>query len=166
MAQIALIHGVTIDKYVGDAIMILFGEPETQGVKEDALACVKMTIAMRHRLEGLEHVWRQSGIEKPLSCRMGTHTGFCTVGNFGSAVNTASRLESLVKPGEILISFETFAHVRDLVHCEEYGQAEVKGIAYPVATYRSSILSRRSIGGSGASAPNTSPLNWNSISTP
>lgn len=147
MSRIALDHGATIDKYVGDAILIFLGDPETQGVKEDALACVKMAIAMRRRLQDLEHIWRQGGIEKPLRCRMGIHTGFCTVGNFGSedrmdytiigsAVNTASRLESLAMPGEILISYETFAHVSELVHCEEYGQVEVKGIAYPVATYR------------------------------
>jgi class 3 adenylate cyclase len=147
MSQIALDHGATIDKYVGDAIVIFFGDPETQGVKEDALACVRMAIAMRRRLQELERIWRQSGIEKPLKCRMGIHTGFCTVGNFGSedrmdytiigsAVNTASRLETLAAAGEILISYETFAHVRDLVHCEEYGQAEVKGIAYPIVTYR------------------------------
>ncbi len=54
----------------------------------------------------------------------------------GSAVNTASRLETLATPGEILVSYETFAHVRDQIHCEEHGETEVKGIAYPVATYQ------------------------------
>ncbi len=54
----------------------------------------------------------------------------------GGGVNTASRLESLATPGEILISYETFAHVRDQIHCEEHGEIEVKGIAYPVATYQ------------------------------
>jgi class 3 adenylate cyclase len=147
MSRIALDHGATIDKYVGDAIVIFFGDPETRGVKEDALACVEMAIAMRGRLHDLEDIWRQSGIERPLRCRMGIHTGFCTVGNFGSedrmdytivggAVNTASRLETLATPGEILISYETFAHVRDQIQCDEHGEAEVKGIAYPVATYQ------------------------------
>jgi class 3 adenylate cyclase/methyl-accepting chemotaxis protein len=147
MSRIALDHGATIDKYVGDAILIFFGDPETKGVKEDALACVKMAIAMRQRLHDLEDIWRGSGIEKPLRCRMGVHTDYCTVGNFGSedrmdytiiggGVNTASRLESLATPGEILISYETFAHVRDQIHCEEHGEIEVKGIAYPVATYQ------------------------------
>lgn len=147
MSRIALDHGATVDKYVGDAILIFFGDPESKGVKEDAVACVRMAIAMRERLHDLEDIWRRSGIEKPLRCRMGIHTGFCTVGNFGSedrmdytiiggAVNTASRLETLAMPGEILISYETFAHVRDVVHCEEHGEVEVKGIAYSVATYR------------------------------
>lgn len=147
MSRIALAHGATIDKYVGDAILIFFGDPETKGVKEDAIACVNMAIAMRKRMYELADVWRVSGIEKPLRVRMGIHTGFCTVGNFGSedrmdytiiggAVNTASRLESIATPGDILISYETFAHVRDQVQCEEHGEVSVKGIAYPVASYR------------------------------
>ncbi len=145
MSQIALEHGATIDKYVGDAIVIFFGDPETKGVKEDALACVKMAIAMRRRMAELHSVWRDAGIEKPLQCRIGINTGFCTVGNFGSedrmdytiiggGVNLASRLESAATPGEILISYETFAQVKDQILCEEKDAITVKGIAYPVAT--------------------------------
>jgi class 3 adenylate cyclase len=147
MSQIALEHGATIDKYVGDAIVIFFGDPDSKGVKEDALVCVKMAIAMRDRMLELQHVWRDSGIGQPLQSRMGIHTDYCTVGNFGSetrmdytiiggGVNTASRLETSAIPGEILISYETFAHVRDQVFCEEHGEIDVKGIAYPVATFR------------------------------
>ena len=147
MSQIALSYGATIDKYVGDAIVIFFGDPETHGVKEDALACVEMAIAMRKRMLELQDVWRASGIEKPLQSRIGINTGYCTVGNFGSedrmdytiiggGVNLASRLEAAATPGEILISFETYANVRDRIHCEERGHISVKGIAYPVATYQ------------------------------
>jgi class 3 adenylate cyclase/phosphoglycerate-specific signal transduction histidine kinase len=147
MSQIALSYGATIDKYVGDAIVIFFGDPETHGVKEDALACVEMAIAMRKRMLELQDVWRASGIEKPLQARIGINTGYCTVGNFGSedrmdytivggGVNLASRLEAAATPGEILISFETHANVCDRIHCEERGHISVKGIAYPVATYQ------------------------------
>jgi len=147
MSRIALSYGATIDKYVGDAILIFFGDPETRGVKEDALACIEMAIAMRKRMLELQHVWRASGLEKPLQCRIGINTGYCTVGNFGSevrmdytiiggGVNLASRLEAAATPGEILISFETYANVRDRIHCEERGHILVKGIAYPVATYQ------------------------------
>jgi class 3 adenylate cyclase len=146
MSKIALQHGATIDKYVGDAIVMFFGDPETRGVKEDALACVKMALAMQKRLGELAEHWRDIGIETPLRCRIGIHTGHCTVGNFGSedrmdytmvggAVNLASRLEHEAQPGGVLISYETFAHVRDEIHCEEQEQIRVKGIAYPVATY-------------------------------
>ena len=64
--------------------MIFFGDPETRGVNEDALACVEMAIAMRKRLRELHEIWRVSGIEKPLQCRIGINTGYGTVGNFGS----------------------------------------------------------------------------------
>jgi class 3 adenylate cyclase/PAS domain-containing protein len=146
MSRIALKHGATIDKYVGDAILIFFGDPDTRGVKEDALACVQMAIEMRNRMLELEGDWRTAGIARPLRCRMGIHTDYCTVGNFGSedrldytiigrAVNTASRLESLAEPGQILISYETFAQVSEQINCEEKGEIEIRGLAYPVTTY-------------------------------
>jgi class 3 adenylate cyclase len=147
MSRIALDHGATIDKYVGDAIMIFFGDPETRGVAEDAIACVKMAVAMQKRIRQLAAVWRDAGIERPLTCRMGIHTGYCTVGNFGSedrvsytavgsGVNLASRLEHEAPAGEILISYETYAHVKEEISCEEVGKIRVRGIAYPVTTYR------------------------------
>jgi adenylate cyclase len=147
MSQVALEYGATIDKYVGDAIVIFFGDPETRGVKEDALACVRMAIAMQKRLRALESVWRSSGMEHPLRCRIGISTGYCTVGNFGSedrmdytiiggGVNLASRLERAAPPDGTLISYETYVHVKDEIFCEPRGHLEVKGIAYPVAVYQ------------------------------
>jgi PAS domain S-box-containing protein len=146
MSKIALQHGATIDKYVGDAIVMFFGDPTTLGVKQDALACVQMAIAMQKRIGELAQEWHNNGIETPLTCRIGIHTGYCTVGNFGSedrmdytmvgsTVNLASRLEHEAPPGGALISFETYAHVKDDVRCEERGRVQVKGIAEPVATY-------------------------------
>jgi len=146
MSKIALQYGATIDKYVGDAIVMFFGDPTTLGVKEDALACVQMAIAMQQRIGELAQEWSNSGIETPLRCRIGIHTGYCTVGNFGSedrmdytmvggTVNLASRLEHEAPPGGVLISFETYALVKDDVRCEERGHVQVKGIAQPVATY-------------------------------
>jgi len=146
MSQVALEYGATIDKYVGDAIVIFFGDPETRGVKKDAVACVRMAIAMQKRMRALEGLWRSSGVEQPLRCRIGISTGYCTVGNFGSedrmdytiiggGVNLASRLEHAATPGGVLISYETYANVKDEVCCEPRGHLEVKGIAYPVAIY-------------------------------
>jgi PAS domain S-box-containing protein len=146
MSKIALEYGATIDKYVGDAIVMFFGDPDSRGVKEDALACVKMALAMQARARALAVEWSDAGIETPLRCRIGIHTGYCTVGNFGSedrmdytmvgsTVNLASRLEHEAPPGGVLISFETFAHVKDEILCEERGHIQVKGIAQPVATY-------------------------------
>jgi class 3 adenylate cyclase len=75
MSDVALAHGATIDKYIGDAIMIFFGDPESRGTREDAVACVEMAIAMQHRLGELAAIWRRAGIEAPLRARMGVHTG-------------------------------------------------------------------------------------------
>ena len=147
MSKIASDHGATIDKYVGDAILMFFGDPESRGIKEDALACVHMALAMQKRMSELAEIWRDIGIETPLRCRIGIHTDYCTVGNFGSedrmdytiiggAVNLASRLEQEAPPGTVLISYETFAQVKDTIDCEELGHVHVKGIAYPIATYR------------------------------
>ncbi|MDW9619332.1 adenylate/guanylate cyclase domain-containing protein [Sinorhizobium meliloti] len=147
MSKIALSFGATIDKYVGDAILMFFGDPETRGIREDAIACVSMALAMQERMGELGETWRSVGIEMPLRCRIGIHTDYCTVGNFGSedrmdytiiggAVNLAARLEEEAAPGSVLISYETFAQVKDLIHCEEAGRVQIRGIAYPVATYR------------------------------
>jgi adenylate cyclase len=147
MSEIALRYGGTIDKFIGDGIMIFFGDPETKGEKEDALACVLMALEMRSHLKTLQKKWSARGVSNRLNVRMGINTGFCTVGNFGSEnrldytivggqVNIASRLESIAEPGQILISHETFALVKDKVTCEPLGKIKVKGIAHPVQTYQ------------------------------
>jgi len=146
MSAIALSHGATIDKYVGDAIVIFFGDPQTNGVKQDALQCARMALAMQRRMAELRNAWSDRGIDRPLRCRMGINTDFCTVGNFGSenrmeytmiggGVNLASRLENSAKPDEILTSYETYALIKDHFECEERGTIEARGIAYPVSTY-------------------------------
>jgi adenylate cyclase len=146
MSKVALAHGATIDKYVGDSIMIFFGDPETRGVKEDALACVRMALAMRKRMNELADIWCASGTETPLRCRIGIHTGYCTVGNFGSdarmdytiiggPVNLASRLEQQAPVGSILTSYETYALIKDEVQCEEHGPMRLKGFVHSIQTY-------------------------------
>lgn len=147
MSAIALQYGATIDKYVGDAMLLFFGDPESRGVKEDAKACVTMAIAMQRRMRELEHEWRQRGLQQPFRIRIGITTGFCTVGNFGSRdrmdytiigneVNLAARLQSAAEPGGILLSHETNALVQDIVLTEEYPPMTVKGFLRPIKTYK------------------------------
>ena len=139
MSQIALEHGATIDKFIGDAMLMFFGDPETKGVEEDAKACVRMAIAMQRRMAELETIWRAKGYQHPFRMRIGINTGFCNVGNFGSEarmdytiiggeVNLAARLESQADPGGILLSYETYALVRDMVEADELPSIEAKGI--------------------------------------
>ncbi|MBF0193909.1 MAG: adenylate cyclase [Magnetococcales bacterium] len=148
MSKIALDYGGTIDKFIGDAIMIFFGDPESSGDKADAMACVSMAITMRDRLRTLRKIWRdEQGFSRPFSIRIGITTGYCTVGNFGSDermdytiiggnVNLASRLEHKADPDSILISHETYALVKDKIVCTPQEEIQVKGISHPVSTYR------------------------------
>jgi len=84
MSKIALYYGGTIDKFVGDAMLIFFGDPDTEGEAQDAKACLQMAAEMQHRLAELNTKWRKEGVESPFRVRMGINTGYCNVGNFGS----------------------------------------------------------------------------------
>jgi class 3 adenylate cyclase/PAS domain-containing protein len=147
MSAIALEHGATIDKFIGDAVMLFFGDPETRGPREDATACVRMAIAMQQRMRDLQAEWRERGQEHVFQLRIGINTGFCTVGNFGSdervdytiignEVNLAARLQQHADLGGILLAHETYALVKDDVITEETGTITVKGFASPVRTHR------------------------------
>ena len=147
MSKIALKYGGTIDKFIGDAILIFFGDPETKGQKEDAIACVSMAIEMQKRMQYLRAQWKNQGISNPLEIRIGINTGYCNVGNFGSEdrldytiiggeVNLASRLESNAKTGEILVSHETFAFIKEDITCEKKEEINVKGITHKIQTYQ------------------------------
>ena len=147
MSVIALQHGATIDKFIGDAMLLFFGDPESKGVAEDAKACVLMAIAMQRRMRELEQEWRNRGLLRPFRIRMGITTGFCTVGNFGSRdrmdytiigneVNLAARLQSATEPGSILLSHETNALVQGLVMTEEQPPITVKGFPKPISGYK------------------------------
>ena len=146
MSHIALKHGATIDKYIGDAIVIFFGDPETKGIEEDALSCVKMAIEMKSKMFELRNHWKHYGLAEPLQSRMGIHTGFCTVGNFGSenrmdytvigsGVNLAARLESASEPGNILMSYDTYNYVKNTIPCVEKKQILAKGFPEPIRTF-------------------------------
>ncbi len=147
MSAIALEYGATIDKFIGDAIMLFFGDPETRGVKKDAMACVKMATAMQRRMRDLQAEWRDRGQEHVFQLRIGISTGYCTVGNFGSddrvdytvignEVNLAARLQTHADLGGILLAHETCSLVKDTVFTEETGTITVKGFPRPVKTHR------------------------------
>ncbi|MGX9179057.1 adenylate/guanylate cyclase domain-containing protein [Mesorhizobium sp. BHbdii] len=146
MSTIALKHGATVDKFIGDALLVFFGDPETQGIEEDARACLRMAVDMQRRLEQLNRVWRDRGVERPFQARMGINTGYCNVGNFGSddrmdytiigaEANLAARLQSIAKPGGICLSYETYALVRDLVRARPLAPIAMKGISREVVPY-------------------------------
>jgi class 3 adenylate cyclase len=144
MAEVAIEHGGTIDKFMGDGVMVIFGAPKSVNPREDAIACVRMADAMRNRLKFLRKKWSSEGIAAGLHIRMGIHSGYCAVGNFGSrqrmdytavggVVNLASRLEKAAPRDQILVSSKTF----QLVKCEARGESltpiHVKGIGAAIS---------------------------------
>ncbi len=180
MSKIALKYGGTIDKFVGDCVMVFFGDPATQGAKKDAVAAVSMAVAMRKHMKVLRQQWRAQGITKPMEIRMGINTGYCTVGNFGAdtrmdytiigrEVNLASRLENASETGEILISHETYSLVKDVIMCRDKGQINVKGFTRPVQIYQV-VDFRRDLGATSSYVEHELPgfsmyLDTNSIET-
>jgi adenylate cyclase len=146
MSAIAHEHGGTIDKFIGDAMLIFFGDPETKGDRADAQACLRMAWRMQRRLVELNAKWRAQGIEQPFRSRIGINSGYCNVGNFGSAdrmdytiigaeANLAARLQSIAEPGGIVISYETFALVNDIITSHALPPITMKGISREVIPY-------------------------------
>ncbi|MDF3819721.1 adenylate/guanylate cyclase domain-containing protein [Leptospira sp. 96542] len=147
MSSIAIKYGGTIDKFIGDAIMIFFGAPTFENDTAHALNCVKMAIEMRDSLPALDEYWRKSGINHNLTCRIGINTGYVTVGNFGTnermdytiiggPVNVASRLEHASEPGGILISNATKSLVDEFIDTRPKGEIVVKGVHTPIETFQ------------------------------
>ena len=147
MSNIALEYGGTIDKYIGDAVMIFFGDPDSLGVEQDARKCVEMAVSMQKKMNELIGYWGKSfGLKNDLQIRIGINTGFCTVGNFGSddrldytavgaTVNLASRLEGDAAPGSILVSEDTFLLVKSLFSFKEPREIDVKGLLRKIKLY-------------------------------
>ena len=147
MASIALECGGTIDKFIGDAVLIFFGDPDSDGEIEDALKCLEMAIRMQLRVSELQKYWQKQGVSRGLHVRMGITTGYCTVGNFGSEqrldytvlgspVNLAARLQTMAEPDTILIDEATHSLVGEQVNCHEADQILPKGFVRPVQVYQ------------------------------
>ncbi|XID75868.1 adenylate/guanylate cyclase domain-containing protein [Alkanindiges sp. WGS2144] len=146
MTDIARRHGGTVDKYMGDAILIFFGDPESRGIKEDAKSCVYMALAMLAEMKILRERWRRLGYTG-LHIRIGINTGYCHVGNFGTSsrmsytivgrdANLAARLQTAAEVDQILVSESTYHLVKDDFTCIEKGSLNLKGLSEPVATWQ------------------------------
>ncbi|MFY9586113.1 MAG: adenylate/guanylate cyclase domain-containing protein [Actinomycetota bacterium] len=134
-------HGGTVEKFIGDAIMAVFGVPEVH--EDDALRAVRAAGEMRSTLENLNAEFeRERGVR--IRVRTGINTGQVVAGDAtagqrlvtGDAVNVAARLEQAAQPDEILISTETYGLVRGAVTVEPVDPVEAKGKTEPVPAYR------------------------------
>lgn len=130
-------HGGTVEKFIGDAVMAVFGVPQAH--EDDALRAVRAAVELRSAVAAIG-----------LQARIGVNTGEVVAGDgdalvTGDAVNVAARLEQTAEPGEILIGQETQQLVRDAVQVEPV-ELELKGKSAPVSAYRLLDIDSQSAG--------------------
>jgi len=136
-------HGGTLDKLMGDGILVFFGAPVP--MDDHAARAVRMAWEMQQQIGELQDRWRRED-RFPLMVGMAVHTGYVTVGNFGSevyrdytvigsAVNLAARIESQAPGGTILITGRTLSCTREIIQTRLYGDLKVKGVEAPVKVH-------------------------------
>ncbi len=143
MTEIIFDHGGTLDKYIGDGLMALFGAPSASPA--DAMNAVKAAVTMQKRLSSLNDELSEAGYGQ-IAVGIGLHTGEATIGYIGSdrrseytaigdTVNLASRLESSAKGGEILMSEATAAASGNLIPVNPREPLTVKNRVQPVNVF-------------------------------
>jgi PAS domain S-box-containing protein len=146
MTAAVIAHGGSLDNFIGDGVMAVFGAPQELQEAEQAWAAVEAAMEMRQRCHDLAASLRERGIPADPEIRVGVNTAHCTVGVFGSevmraykavgfGVNVAARLQTAAEPGSILCGFRTYALVKDRVTAEERGALTVKGAVRPVEAW-------------------------------
>ena len=146
MTAEAVSQGGTLDNYIGDGLMVLFGAPKRAEESVQAWRALRTAFGMKVRAEELTTAIRQRGIPADIKVRVGVNTGHCTVGVLGSdimraykavgfAVNVAARLQSEAEPGTVLAGFRTYALVKDRVVAEQREPLTLKGAARPVEAW-------------------------------
>jgi adenylate cyclase len=146
MVGIVMEQGGIVDKYIGDAIMVVFGAPVPKP-EQDAANAMRAAVRMRKALQELNHRLEARGMQA-LRTGIGIHTGEVVAGNIGhdrrmeytvigDAVNLASRLETNTKDlgCNVLISEDTYELVKDVVEVRAVREITVKGRRAPVMTY-------------------------------
>lgn len=153
MTEIVFTYGGTVDKYVGDAIMALFGAPLSYG--DDAARAVRAALEMQERALVLSPSW-EARCGRPLRIGVGINTGEAVVGSIGAerrleytaigdTVNLASRLEGVTKDFKvsIVISQTTYKEVQGLFSTRLLGEIQVKGREAPVKVYAVEKMEKR-----------------------
>jgi class 3 adenylate cyclase/tetratricopeptide (TPR) repeat protein len=134
-------HGGTVEKFIGDAVMAVFGVPVVR--EDDALRAVRAAVELGDALEALDaELSREHGIR--IAARTGINTGEVIVGGgrpdqklaTGDAVNVAARLEQAAAPGEVLLGAATYAAIADAVDAEPAPPVAAKGKSEPLVAYR------------------------------
>lgn len=153
MTDIVFIHEGTLDKYIGDCVMAIFGAPVAHD--DDPLRAVKAALDMKRRVIELKEVWREKmelAEVEAFEIGIGINTGEVIAGNIGNinrmeytvvsrAVNLASRLENAAQRGQILISKSTYELTKDFIKMKKLPPVQLKNISEPVEVYE--VLSQK-----------------------
>ncbi len=132
-----------IDKFIGDAVMAVFGAPVTH--EDDPDRALRVALSMRERLKDFNHRWVER-VGTPLTMHIGINTGLVIAGNvgpdqrlaytvMGDTVNTASRLEGAARPGQILVSRNTYRLTQESFAFVDLDPIQVKGKSDPLVVY-------------------------------
>jgi class 3 adenylate cyclase len=151
MTEIIFRYNGMVDKFVGDAVIGIFGALKTSPF--DTYRAVKTALAMQERLRELQRVWKES-IGEVIEARIAVNTGEVILGNIGSpvrmdytaigdAVNTASRLQAIAETGKVVISKTTFEELGAGVGVKELGKVSLKGRLEPIEAYEVVSLEER-----------------------
>ena len=153
MGAVIVANGGTLDNYIGDGIMAVFGAPERVDEPDQAWSAVRAAVEMRDRAFEVAARIRARGVPADLQIRGGINAGFCTVGVVGSdvlraykvvgfAVNMAARLQTEAAPGTILCGYRTYALVKDRVRAVQREPLTLKGSARPIEAWEIVDLER------------------------
>jgi signal transduction histidine kinase/class 3 adenylate cyclase/CheY-like chemotaxis protein len=145
MTEVIFEHEGTIDKFLGDGILVIFGAPSSMDPSEQVLRARNCSLAMQEHLQNLNHQWTAQGYP-PFRMRIGIHHGPAIIGSFGGpkrsdytvighTVNLASRIQGLAEPDHVLVS----QAVRDLLPDDGWvdgGQHKIRGLNQEMALFR------------------------------
>ncbi len=142
MTKLIFNYGGTLDKFIGDGILVFFGDPIP--FDNHAERAIRMAIDMREKVQELHKHWLEKGCN--IDICFGINTGYATVGNIGSStqmnytvighqVNIAHRLQLEAKAGQILVTARTLTGIKDIVETAEIKNVKLKGIHKPINVY-------------------------------
>ena len=146
MSDAVFRHGGTLLDFIGDAVMVVFGAPEAPRPGEDARRAIALALEIQRAVAVWAQSWRQRGLDRAPSVRIGVHSGYATVGTFGTSdrteyaaigrtTNIAARVQTAAQPGALLVTWATRALAGEEFTYLNRGQMQAKGVHAPIELF-------------------------------
>jgi class 3 adenylate cyclase len=146
MSEAVFRHGGTLLSFIGDAVMVVFGAPAAPQPVEDAQGAVELGLDMQRAVREWGQSWRQRGLDRPPAIRVGIHSGYVTIGTFGTqtrseysamgrTTNLAARVQSAAPSGGVLVTWATRALAGEGFVYADRGLLQAKGLHTPVEIF-------------------------------